>query len=82
MIATHDIVDLRGVAERNLQRLLKSGPGIHAYALHKAEGLEKDYPWNDGLVAFVERQIGDVATIVARRDIHILLGDEPRKARS
>lgn len=71
-------VDLRGLAERDFQRLLKSGPGVHAYALHKADAMEKEYPWHEGLVAFVEKQIGPVATIAARRDIHILLGKTER----
>ena len=76
-------VDLRGLAERNLQRLLESGPGIHAYALHKAAGLEKEMPEFFGLVSLVEEAIGPAATEVARRDIGILLGiNTPRPARA
>lgn len=52
--------------------LLKHGPGVHAYALHRAQQLEKEAPWYEGLAAFVERELGAKALAVARRDIQIL----------
>lgn len=77
-----EAIDLRGLAERHCLRLLENGRGMHAYVLHKAEGMEQEYPWCEGLVAVVERALGPKATQAAREDIRILLGTPAKAARA
>ena len=48
--------------------LVKAGPGVHPYALDAAEQLVKDDPvLHGGLVAEVEKQIGEKGVKAARR---------------
>lgn len=66
---------IRDLARRNVLRLLETGPGIHAYTLHKAQRLEaEEADTHRGLVALVTTTLGPVATKRAERDIELLMG--------
>lgn len=71
---------VRELARKNSLRLLQSGPGIHAYTLHKAQQLEAaDKSIHHGLTDLVRTTLGPAATRRAERDIVALLGPAKNK---
>jgi hypothetical protein len=65
---TYDPQAHRTNTRAHLMRLIATGPGWHAWAIRRAEELEReDATLHAGLVAAIEEQLGPVATKDARR---------------
>jgi hypothetical protein len=75
------VAQIRDLARANMLRLLKNGPGIHAYTLHRAQELEaQDSYCHHGLVELVKATLGPAAARKAESDIRALLGTPPKKS--